>query len=165
MNIIKSVLLVLLLFVFCFQSVMASQILIPVSVINVEKDLRIERALSIVGVSKNKEKIANAIKTASNEHNLTPEFIIALIHTESTFDKYAVSSKNYNGYMQIPYSLYDARENIMIGSRIMREKLILTNGDLLLAICLYKGWGKNPPKQGLDQARRVINLYNKLIKT
>ena len=164
MNILKSLVLVVLLVVFCYQSVMTSQILIPVSVSSSKEDLRIEKCLNEVGVYKDINKLTNAIKIASKEHNLRPEFIISLTFTESTFNKHAKSSKNYQGYMQIPYSIYDATENILIGSRIMREKLGIVNGDTEKATCLYKGWGLNPSKEGIRQARQVIQIYNKLLK-
>lgn len=161
MKILKSIIFTLALVAMMFPIFVTWNILIPV---NIKNDTRIEMCLGEVGVyGEHATEVANGIRIASSEHNLKPEFIIALTYTESTFNKYAKSSKNYRGYMQIPFPLYDSRENILIGSRIMREKLALANGDILKAICLYKGWGNNPPYQGIQQAKKVLALYNRLL--
>jgi len=161
MNLMKSITLTVIGLLFGIQLFFTWNIFTPISIQN---DTKIIESLNYVGVhGKHATEIAKGIKIASEQHNLTPEFIIALIFTESTFNKYAKSSKDYEGYMQIPFALYEPTENIMIGSRIMREKLTITKGNVLKAICLYKGWGHNPPEEGIRQAEKVLKLYDKLM--
>jgi len=63
--------------------------------------------------------------------------------------------------MQIPYPIYDPDTNILIGAKILREKLALTNGNLEQAIILYKGYA-NDQARGRIQARKVLRLYRQL---
>jgi hypothetical protein len=127
---------------------------------------RLERLLQVVGVPvHSREQVARAVHIASKKYFVSPELIIALAKTESNFKKYAKSpTGRYRGYMQIPYNRYDAMSNFLKGAEILRGKLKYTNGNQLKAICLYKGWGKKPPKRGIVQARKVISLCNKLQK-
>jgi len=133
---------------------------IPVSI---SKDISIQRILENMGIEKDADKIAEAIHFVSQRTDISPELIIALIHTESEFKKYAKSSMNYKGYTQIPYPIYHEDANILVGMHILKEKLELTNGDLEKALCLYKGWSVNHPR-GVKQAKEVLKLYERLIK-
>jgi hypothetical protein len=138
-----------------------SRILIPVAF--VQSDTRIEQCLAHVGVpNKEIKDIARGVRLASLHHKLSPEFMIALAQTESNFKKYAISSKQYKGYTQIPYALYEPSENFLIGARIMREKLAMTNGNVRQAICLYKGYGRIDHPRGLEQADRVLKIYKEI---
>ncbi len=137
-----------------------SKIVTPVQLSN---DTRIEECLERVGVSgKSAQDLAKGIRVASVYHNITPEFLIALFSTESSFKKYAVSCKNYHGYGQIPYALYEPGENSMISARIMREKLVLSKGNVRGAISLYKGYGSTCDPRGLQQADKVLRIYKEL---
>lgn len=163
MNLLKSLSLLGIGALIFLQVFFTWNIFTPIDVQDNQLNRKIIECLSHVGIiGSHAKSVAEGIKIASNQHSLSPEFIIALIYTESTFNKYAKSSKDYKGYMQIPYSLYEPTENIMIGSRLMREKLTIAKGDILKAICLYKGWGLNPPPEGIKQAKKVLVLYHKL---
>lgn len=106
--------------------------------------------------------ISSAIVMASKQTGLSPNLIIALMYTESTFDHKAVSSLNYRGLMQIPYDVRYIDANVLIGARIFKDKLKIANGDVRKAICFYKGWQYSDAK-GRKQADKVIKIYNKLV--
>ena len=110
-------------------------------------------------------EIADAIYTAAGLTGLDPDFLAALIYTESTFDKRAVSNKKYNGLMQIPYPVFDAHANAIIGARIFNDKMRIARNDVVKALCLYKGWGnlggKDNPR-GREQAEKVLAMYTQI---
>lgn len=129
----------------------AYQMVIPISLVNVSATYK---KLKIIGVH-NKD-IANIIDFAAKKYNHSPELIIALVKTESNFDEKALSSMGYKGLMQISQNV-PSDANILIGSRILREKLEITNGDIKKALCLYKGYSIGT-KKGSQEADKVINL-------
>ncbi len=143
----------------CILSVFmqAYKVVLPVTIIVVNTTLE---KLKIVGI--NNKELASIIDFASNKYFISPEFIIALAQTESNFNENAISSKGYKGLMQIPQKV-PSDANILIGSRIFREKMVMTNEDIVKALCLYKGY-KIGSKDGLREAQKVIDLCQ-IIKT
>jgi soluble lytic murein transglycosylase-like protein len=72
---------------------------------------------------------------------LDPELVLAVIHHESAFRKYAVSSADARGYMQVmPFwtrligtseqNLFHLRTNLRYGCTILRHYLGMENGDI-----------------------------------
>lgn len=127
----------------------------------ITKNNSLKEASRIVGISVPNDKILNAVYVASKQTGISEALLLTLMHTESTMNPRAVSSKNYKGLMQIPHSVYYEDANCLIGARILLEKLKITNGDYRKAIVLYKGWSVNNP-EGLRQADKVISLSRKL---
>lgn len=113
-------------------------------------------------------EISDAILTATAVTGVDSDFITALMYTESRFNKRAVSPappRGYHGLMQIPYPVFDAHANTIIGANIFNEKLKHADGNVTAALCLYKGFGAiggAGNKEGLKQSRMVLSLYNKL---
>jgi soluble lytic murein transglycosylase-like protein len=81
---------------------------------------------------------------------LEPDLVLAVIHHESAFRKYAVSSADARGYMQVmPFwtrligtsqqNLFHLRTNLRYGCTILRHYLGLENGDLFRALGRYNG--------------------------
>lgn len=108
------------------------------------------------------EKIALGIDMASKQTGLSPEFLIALMFTESRGKEKAVSNMGYKGLMQIPYPIYYSDANILIGAHIFNEKMKIVNNDMRKALCLYKGYPINS-ERGIQQANKVIKIYAKLL--
>jgi soluble lytic murein transglycosylase-like protein len=86
------------------------------------------------------------IRTASERYGLDPELIRAIIKVESSFNPYAVSEKGAMGLMQLmPETAeemqvgepFEAKENIMGGSRYLRKLLNMFDGDLRLGLAAY----------------------------
>ena len=107
------------------------------------------------------EEVSWAVEGAERASGISKDLLIAVIKTESNFNKYAVSSKNYMGLMQIPHPLWDADSNVMVGSKILKDKLRITDGNLRHALCLYKGW-RTHDRKGLQKADEVIRIYKTL---
>jgi soluble lytic murein transglycosylase-like protein len=81
---------------------------------------------------------------------LDPELVLAVIHHESAFHKYAVSSADARGYMQVmPFwtrligtagqNLFHLRTNLRYGCTILRHYLGMENGDVYRALGRYNG--------------------------
>jgi soluble lytic murein transglycosylase-like protein len=133
-----------------------NKLIIPIQITKSEATLM---KLQTVGI--NSEKMAKAIDLASQQTGLSSEFLIALMHTESTGNIKAVSSKGYRGLMQIPFAVYYADANMLIGAHIFNEKMQQADGDVVKAILLYKGYPLGS-ERGLQQAKKVLALYHKL---
>lgn len=81
---------------------------------------------------------------------LKPDLVIALIHAESLFDRFALSSAGAQGVMQImPFwkdeigrpddNLIDLATNLRYGCTILRYYLDMENGNLRRALARYNG--------------------------
>jgi soluble lytic murein transglycosylase-like protein len=81
---------------------------------------------------------------------LDPQLVLAVIHVESNFRKYAVSSAGARGYMQVmPFwvgligkkgeNLFNLRTNLRYGCVILRHYLDIEGGDLSRALGRYNG--------------------------
>ncbi len=81
---------------------------------------------------------------------LDPELVLGVIEVESGFHKYAISSADARGYMQVmPFwvnlvgtpgqDLFHLRTNLRYGCNILRLYLDQENGDLYRALGRYNG--------------------------
>jgi soluble lytic murein transglycosylase len=86
------------------------------------------------------------IEEASLQHGVDFPLIKAVIRAESAFNHKAVSVKGARGLMQIMpsnfemlqlHNPYDPRENIMAGTRYLRQMLDRFNGKLGLSLAAY----------------------------
>jgi soluble lytic murein transglycosylase len=91
-------------------------------------------------------KYSNYISQAAKKFNLNPHLIKAVIKVESDFCPKAVSKHGALGLMQImPKTAEELnlkepfcpKENIMAGTRYLKQMLDLFNGDLRLALAAY----------------------------
>ncbi|MDR3038560.1 MAG: lytic transglycosylase domain-containing protein [Candidatus Adiutrix sp.] len=86
------------------------------------------------------------IMRAALAYNLDPALIAAVIKSESAFDAHAVSWAGAQGLMQLMpataramgcLSPFDPEQNVMAGSRYLRQMLNTFGGDLTLAVASY----------------------------
>ncbi|MGE5171373.1 MAG: transglycosylase SLT domain-containing protein [Rudaea sp.] len=81
---------------------------------------------------------------------LDPLLVLAVIHHESNFRKYAISSADARGYMQVmPFwvrligtpdqNLFQLRTNLRYGCTILRHYLDVESGDVYRALGRYNG--------------------------
>lgn len=81
---------------------------------------------------------------------LDPQIVLSVIHVESAFRKYAISSAKARGFMQVmpfwvdligadDHNLFDMRLNLRYGCTILRHYLDLEKGDLFRALGRYNG--------------------------
>lgn len=143
-----------------------AQLPTPVKLVVVDKavDPRIVKMLTVLTLLDcppvKQHKVSEAIVEASDKINVDPTLIAVLMKTESGFDLKAESNKGYKGLMQTPYASKQwADVDVLIGARILEEKLKLTSGDMELALALYKG-GNNPLAK--RQAAQVLTLYKEV---
>ncbi|ATX78623.1 Transglycosylase SLT domain-containing protein [Mariprofundus aestuarium] len=89
------------------------------------------------------------IHQAAQHYKLNPDLIAAVIHTESNFDKNAVSHAGAQGLMQLMPATaaelgvtnpFDPEQNIMGASRYLKGLVERYDGDLRLALAAYN-WG------------------------
>ncbi len=115
------------------------------------------------------------INAASREHGVSHELIRAIIQTESEFDHRAVSSRGACGLMQLMpgtarrfgvVDCFDARENILAGTRYLKLLLTRYDGSVSLSIAAYNAGegavarhgGIPPYRQTQAYVRKVIAL-------
>ena len=81
---------------------------------------------------------------------LDPQLVLGVIQYESNFRKYAISSADARGYMQVmpfwtkligtpEHNLFHLRTNLRYGCVILRFYLDVENGDLFRALGRYNG--------------------------
>ena len=81
---------------------------------------------------------------------LDPQLVLGVIQHESNFRKYAISSADARGYMQVmpfwtrligtrEHNLFNLRTNLRYGCVILRHYLDTENGDLYRALGRYNG--------------------------
>lgn len=104
-------------------------------------------------------KLADAVLKAAGDTGVDPLMLVALMYTESSFNPKAISHKGYKGLMQTPVMTgwYDL--DVIMGARILKEKLSIADGNMKLALALYKG-GDNPKAH--MYAAKVLELWSRL---
>ena len=81
---------------------------------------------------------------------LDPQLVLGVIHLESGFKKYAISTASARGYMQVmpfwtrqigapDHNLFNLRTNLRYGCVILRHYLDLERGDYYRALGRYNG--------------------------
>ena len=81
---------------------------------------------------------------------LDPQLVLAIMQVESAFRKFAISTADARGYMQVmPFwlrligtpdqNLFHLRTNLRYGCTILRHYLDLENGDMYRALGRYNG--------------------------
>ena len=97
-------------------------------------------------------KYKDLIVKYSGEYNVAPEIVSAIINTESSFNKNAISEMGAEGLMQVlpstaeeistklnlkEYNLFDPSTNIHFGCFYLRYLLDYYNNDYIYALCAY----------------------------
>ncbi len=86
----------------------------------------------------------------SRRADLPPELVLAVIHTESLFDRFAISRAGARGLMQImPFwlneigrgedNLFNVETNLRFGCTILRHYIDKERGDIGRALARYNG--------------------------
>ncbi|MET4693755.1 lytic transglycosylase domain-containing protein [Endozoicomonas lisbonensis] len=95
-------------------------------------------------------QLLQSVHREASRTNLPAELVLALIHTESSFDRFAVSSAGAQGLMQVmPFwksvigrpddNLTDIETNLRYGSAILSHYLERESGNLTRALARYNG--------------------------
>ena len=97
-----------------------------------------------------REEFLRSVYYEATRAGLDPQMVLGLIHVESGFKKYAVSSVGARGYMQVmPFwvksigtpdqNLFNLRLNLRYGCTILRHYVDIERGDLYRALGRYNG--------------------------
>ncbi|MGB2832016.1 MAG: lytic transglycosylase domain-containing protein [Methylotenera sp.] len=97
-----------------------------------------------------REDFLRTVHYEATRAGLDPQMVLGLIHVESGFKKYAVSSVGARGFMQImpfwsrsiganDHNLFLLRTNLRYGCTILRHYLDIERGDLYRALGRYNG--------------------------
>jgi soluble lytic murein transglycosylase-like protein len=97
-----------------------------------------------------REEFLRSVHYEATRAGLDPQMVLGLIHVESGFKKYAVSSVGARGYMQVmPFwvksigtsdqNLFNMRLNLRYGCTILRHYIDIEKGDLYRALGRYNG--------------------------
>jgi soluble lytic murein transglycosylase-like protein len=97
-----------------------------------------------------REDLLRTVHYEATRAGLDPQMVLGLIHVESGFKKYAVSSVGARGFMQImpfwsssigakDHNLFLLRTNLRYGCTILRHYLDIEGGDLYRALGRYNG--------------------------
>lgn len=109
------------------------------------------------GATPSSTQFDDFIKEASEKWNVDPSLVRAVIQQESAFNPNATSSCGAQGLMQLMpetarslgvNNAYDARENILGGTRYLRGLLDRFKGDTRLALAAYNAGAGNVQKYG-----------------
>ncbi|MDD3266855.1 MAG: transglycosylase SLT domain-containing protein [Burkholderiales bacterium] len=97
-----------------------------------------------------RKRLLTTIQYEATRAGLDPQLVLSLITVESRFNRYAISSANARGLMQVmpfwvkqigsPYqSLFDAQTNIRFGCTILSHYLQREKGNMFMALGRYNG--------------------------
>jgi len=96
-------------------------------------------------------EILKTVHLEATKADLAPELVLAVIDVESNFDRFAISSANALGLMQVmPFwikelgksdhnLLFDIRFNVLLGCHILKYYLDMEKGDLVRGLGRYNG--------------------------
>jgi soluble lytic murein transglycosylase-like protein len=140
----------------------------PEGVVSVSEDYRaIPAAIAYDG----------AIAEAADRYHLDPNLIRAIIHAESAFNPFAVSSAGALGLMQLMPDMadqlnvldpFDPRQNILGGAQYLRDLLDMHHGNVNLAVASYNaGPGAVARYRGIPpyrETRNYVKTVNHFIK-
>jgi soluble lytic murein transglycosylase-like protein len=128
-------------------------------------------------VSAEEAKYSRMVERASRAHGVEGALVHAVIRAESAYDPNAVSSAGASGLMQLmPDSakqygvrdIFDPAQNIQGGVRMLKDLLVMFDGDVELAIAAYnagpyaviRAGNRIPPQpQTLAYVPKVIGYY------
>jgi len=122
-----------------------------------ERDVVKETLVDLQAPKERLPFLSKWITSASAVTRLDPILLCCLLHTESRFKKDAVSEKGYKGEAQTKRFSQYSSVNILEGAETLRDKLSLSNGNMLEAIARYKG-GKDKV-EAREEATQVLRLY------
>ena len=97
-------------------------------------------------IARSRKSLDPHIAAASKVHGVSYDLIRAIIETESQFDPFAVSSRGACGLMQLMpgtarrfglVDCFDARQNVLAGTRYLKLLLTRYGGSVPLSIAAY----------------------------
>ncbi|MGL5721903.1 MAG: lytic transglycosylase domain-containing protein [Brevinema sp.] len=108
------------------------------------------------------QKYADLVAMASQQHDIDPNLVHAVIKAESNYNPDAVSHKGAQGLMQLMPATakdmgvgdsFDPQQNILGGTRYLKAMLDRYQGDLVRALAAY-----NAGPTAVDRAKGIPNF-------
>jgi hypothetical protein len=128
----------------------------------VEKPPQLKPA--VLGIS-GQEKFLPLIEQLSEQHQINPKLIRAMVGQGSQFNPNAVSETGLQGLMQLPATLvktglnpFDAEQNLNVGTQKMSELMKKHHGNIPLALADYAGTGPDSKKTAI-YVRSVLAAF------
>ncbi len=122
---------------------------------------------SVLRDKKTQRDFLSAVHYEATRAGISSQIMLSIIHVESAFRQYAISSVSARGYMQVmpfwvktigdtnAHNLFALRTNLRYGSVIFRHYLDIENGNVVRALARYNGsLGK------LKYPKLVLKKYN-----
>jgi soluble lytic murein transglycosylase-like protein len=108
------------------------------------------RLASRVADERERREFLATVHYEATRAGLDPQVVLGVIHHESGFKKYAISTASARGYMQVMpfwmrqignegHDLFTLRTNLRYGCTILRYYLDIEKGDLYRALGRYNG--------------------------
>jgi len=140
--------------------------------INNQNDMQ-EAVSQRSGNSQYTGKYADTINKAAKQYGLDPSLIASIITRESSFNPNAKSSAGAGGLMQLMpgtasglgvKNAYDPVDNIMGGSKYLKQMIDRFDGDVNKALAAYNAGPnrKHMPKESVDYANNVLATFKEL---
>jgi len=100
--------------------------------------------------TRSREEFIATVHYEASRAGLDPQLVLGVIQYESAFRKYAISTSDARGFMQVmpfwtrligapDHNLFNLRTNLRYGCVILRHYLDTENGDLYRALGRYNG--------------------------
>ena len=125
-----------------------------------------------------REEFLRTVHYEATRAGLDPQMVMGLIHVESGFKKYAVSSVGARGYMQVmpfwvrsigakDHNLFHLKLNLRYGCTILRHYIDIERGDLYRALGRYNGSLGKPqyPNLVLGAWRKHWDYTSNVVRT
>jgi soluble lytic murein transglycosylase-like protein len=129
-------------------------------------------AMPPLSLLKSSGEMDQIINQAAQQYNLPATLIKAVIQQESNFNSNALSKSGASGLMQLMPStarslgvddIFDPEQNIMAGSKYLRQMLDKYNGNIELALAAYNAGPGNVDKYGgIPPFEETTNYVNKI---
>jgi len=124
-----------------------------------------QRLARFVDDQEERLEILNRVYMEAHWQQLDPDLILAVMHVESAFDRFAISSVGAQGLMQVmPFwrleigrpqdILTEINTNIRYGTAILAHYLEVAEGDLVDALARYNG-----SRGRLNYPERVVGRW------
>ncbi|MCK4711195.1 MAG: lytic transglycosylase domain-containing protein, partial [Gammaproteobacteria bacterium] len=109
-----------------------------------------KRLKKLLPAKKERLELLKTVHQEATRSNIHPELVLAVIHIESHFDRFAISRAGAQGLMQVmPFwlkeighpddNLVDLKTNLRMGCTILKYYLDKEKGDLVKGLARYNG--------------------------